>query len=449
MVVVLVTSVPIHAQIASALLREGQTVPGDSSDLIVDRLGTGKVQNGVGGFGFRFRTNDGVWRFWGSVNGNDQRILRSPETIGNFQQTSFGNFGMDDSGSIGYTASFTDLSSGQTGLSGTWLDSTLVLGENDSIPSIPGSVVESFYGAGAGMTYDGTHYWQARYNLPSGEAGVALLFGPDSSVRLKSGDSVSGIAESIDFVSAAIASTDISAFGTNYISRVRVNSGSQNDDTLLVSNGAALMAGNSFVREGEAVPISIGGRAGDTYTDELWAKINEDGSYVLDGTIQNSVSENISILMLDGQIVMREGDSIDGWTLAGLDSGVHAGINEDGDWTQIWQLESMNGVDQEALFFNEEIRLLTGDSVDWNNDGIINHLDENAFIVDFFSSPSIGDRDINGNVRILFHAVVDVNGTELQGAFSTTYSTVPEPAGFVLMLAGSVLGLIRRRSRAE
>ncbi len=455
--IVLLTASTSSAQTASALLREGDTVPGDSSGWLIN-WGPGSkysAQNGVGGFAFQVDTvnaaeTEGVNHIWGNTTGGTGTILRTAATFGDFEQQpeSFREFGMSDAGSLGYRAKSNNTNSGAS-VWGTWVDSSPILNAEDPISTLPGYF--STYNSGVGITRDGTPYWTGRYSTTQGGSatGIAIFYGTDLTVLLKSGDSIGGITETVTASSTAIQNLNLrfSAAGTSYINRIRVDTGPDTSEYIMVSNGDAMLAGGSIIREGSSVPNSIGGLAGELYTGFSRFGITESGSYMINANT-DAASTRDDIIIIDGEIILREGDEIDGLTLNG--SIESAFLNEDGDWAAIWDVDS--GADNlEALIFNGNILLLEGDLVDWNNDGVINGSDQSGFLTDFNSSTrglTLSDRDANGDVRLLFYADVDLDGTVLQGAFSMSVSAVPEPSSmFVLVLMAGPMLARRRRIR--
>ncbi len=445
-----------HAQIASALIREGETLPGDSSGFLISDIMQHKAQNGVGGFAYNVKTFDvpgtgsttqTISHLWGNTTGGAGTVLRSVSTFGNFEQFAFGQSGMSDAGVLANRASSTHTLSGSDLLQGLWLDSTLILNEEDEISTLPGNF--STNNDAVGITRSGTPYWRTSYSTTGGTSdGSAILLGDDLTVLLKSGDSIAGITQVVDSTTNAIRlDLRFSANGTNYINEVYVDTGgSTTNDGVMVSNGAALLAGGSVIREGSSVSASIGGFAGELYGNFDHFGITESGSYLITG--DTDAAETLDeFIMIDGEIVLREGDEIDGLTLNGAIE--CAFQNEDGDWAAVWDVDF--GTDNlEALIMNGEILLLAGDLVDWNNDGLIDGSDQNGFITDFTNSSrglTLSDRDANGNVRLLFNADVDLNGTVLEGGFSMSFSAVPEPSSMMVLLlaVGPMLGRRRRR----
>ena len=208
---------------------------------------------------------------------------------------------------------------------------------------------------------------------------------------------------------------------------------------MVVLNGNALMAGGSIMREASPVPAEIGGLAGENWDNFDFMGITESGSFMVTGDT-DADSALDEFVMLDGQIVLREGDPVADGIFDGAIEGAY--LNENGDFACIWDITTAD-VNLEALFFNGGLVLMEGDLVDWNNDGLIDALDQGAFVTDFtgISSLTLGDRYSGDLVDIYFTADCDVSGSVLEGGFRMT---VPEPATLSLLLLGS-LALLRRR----
>lgn len=442
-----------NAQIASALIREGDTLPGDSSGFLISNINIYNTQNGVGGYAFNVETFDAagtgeIDHIWGNTTGGSGTVLRTQTTIGNFEQTGIYQIGMSDAGALAYRGISNDTLSGTTNMWGAWVDSSLVLNERDPIANLPGNF--STASTAVDITRDGTPYWKGGYspNLgdSTGAGQAAIFFGTEQTVLLRDGDAIVGVSET---VAASYLAIDLdlrfSALGNSYISQVLVESGSLDNDGIIVSNGAALLAGGSVIREQSLIPTSVGGLAGERYDNFDRLGITESGSFMITGN--TDAAETLAeFIMIDGEILLRDGDVVDGLTLNGDIESAYQ--NEDGDWAAIWDVD-FGANNLEALIMNGEILLLEGGLVDWNNDGLVDGLDQNGFITDFSSGNrglTLSDRDANGNVRLLFNADIDLNGTLLEGGFSMSVSTVPEPSSlFVLLLASGPMLARRRR----
>lgn len=426
-VVVLVLQGIASGQFASALLRENEPLPGDM-------LGTGifsinnTAVNGAGGYAFTVNTENGGTTFshvWGNATGGAGDVIVSEGTYGNLQQTSFESFfGLSDAGVAAYSALSNDTVGGATGLDGVWTNETVVLNELDPITSLPGQF--STFNSRAGMTADGLPYWVGGFaNAQGGSTqNRALFFGPDAAVVLKGGDSIAGVPEPVSMDSAGIDfDVRFSALGTNYILPSAVDSASSLNDTVMVFNGAALVAGGGIIREQSPIPAEVGGLPGELYQNFDFVGVTEAGNYFITGNTDADNSED-EFVMVDGMIVLREGENVDGLTLNGAIEGGY--FNENGDWAVIWDVDTPGG-NVEALLVNGRIALLEGDDVDWNGDGVIDGSDQNAFLTDFtgITSLTLGNRDVDDNVDVLFTADCDVNGLTLEGGFRMSVDLAP------------------------
>ena len=329
------------------------------------------------------------------------------------------------------------------GLNGAWLDDTVLLNQRDPLPLMQG--MYSSFNTRVGMTATGQAYWVGGLaDSPGGFAqNRALFYESAANVVLMGGDSVGGVAESIAVGNSIGFNSRFSALGSNYLTVVGLDAAAAMDSTV-VFNGSVMTAGGSVVREGTAVPASIGGLAGESWETFDFLGVNESGGTLVTGDT-NAAAASDEFIMVDGQIVLREGATIDGYTING--SIESASLNEDGDWAAIWDV-ALGPDSLEALIYNGELLLLEGDFVDWNNDGVIDVLDESARITQFsgINAMTLSDRYDSVLVDIYFTAEVEHetpnrSTDELAGYFKLT---VPEPSTLALLGLGMLFGLRRR-----
>jgi len=365
-------------------------------------------------------------------------VMRTEGLIGDYDQLSFESFfGIGNAGQVAYSPSSTHIPSGTTGIDGVWLDDNPMMNEEQVYPHLPGYYWS--FGSRPGCTADGQAYWVGGITDTQGGSTQirGLYLGAGATEVLMGGSAVGGVAELIE-PGGLDFDVRFSAFGTNYLTPVTVDATST-DDGVIVLNGNALMAGGSIVREASPVPVGIGGLAGENWGNFDFMGITESGSYLVTGDTDADTSMD-EFLMLDGQIVLREGDAVADGVFDGAIEGAY--LNDNGDFACIWDITNADG-NFEALFFNGDLVLMEGDLVDWNNDGIIDGLDQGAFVDNFtgISALTLGDRYGADLVDIYFTADCDVGGSILEGGFRMT---VPEPATLSLLLLGS-LALLRRR----
>ena len=435
--------------VASALVREDEQLAGAAPGQLVSAISNSAV-NGVGGYSFTVNTSDGTTTLsnaWGHATGGAGGILFMEGAYAGYQQSAWESFfGMDDLGQIAYSPTVTQIGGGGTILDSVWVNSSPVLIEEDGITAAPG--LFSSFNSRPGMTRDGKPFWVGGLTDTQGGStqNDALFFGADASIAIQGGvDTFLGfVVDDVDFDSR------FSEFGSSYLAGVSIDTGSSLNDTVLVSNGSVLTAGGLNVREGDLVAASIGGLAGEQWSSFDFLGINEAGDVFFTGNTNAASSQNEFVYQND-QIVQREGDVVS--NLAGDNLTINGAIeggyqNADGDWTVIWDVDTTSG-NVEALIINGVVVLQEGDAVDWNNDGVIDAGDNNGVIVNFtgISALSMGNRD-GMDVSVYFTADVDFFGTsstldDLEGGFVFTY-TIPAP-GAAAVFGLAAIGASRRR----
>jgi len=407
------------AQIASTILREGDALPGGAGEIVESVNNT--AVNHVGGYAVSLSaTGAGAPRshVWGSEVGGAGRVLRTESTLGQLEQTSFESFfGMSDSGQICYSAGTTDLVSGTTGLDSMWLDDTLILIERSPVAAFPG--LFSSFNNRPSITADGVPIWVAGLtDVPGGVAiSRSLCRGATVIPILAAGDPVGGVPESvgphgIDF------DYRVSALGTNVIQEVRLDAPAEYAG-LVTFNGNAIVAGSARLRQGTAVPALIGGLPPERWDSFDFLGVTEAPRYMVTGDTDGD-SATDEFVMMDGRIVLREGDVVargaDRRPVTGAIEGGY--LNEDGDWAVGWNVD-VDGTNAEALIVNCELVLTAGDLVDWNGDGTIDEADEGATLFGFtgITSMTLGDREPGGTVCVYFTAEVDIKDHQAEAFF--------------------------------
>lgn len=432
--------IPATAQVASALLQEDGTVPGGEEPIA--SITTSAV-NQVGGYAFGINTSVGgstVSYFWGNPAGGAGYTLRGETTIGDFEQTSFESwFGLSDTGQIAYSPSCTNLVSGSTGLDGVWVDDTWISMEEEPYPHQAGWYWR--YGSRAFITGDGQPYWKGGITDTQGGStqNAGFFFGTTATPLLIGGQSVPNLPFPLS-TTAVNYDYRFSAYGTNWMAEADMDTSSTSDNAVVL-NGEGLFLGGALVREGSPLPASVGGLPDENWDNFDFHQINEAGTWMITGDSDTATSMDEFVVM-DGQIILREGDLVGGYPVAGNIE--CADLNEAGDYALTWEV-NLGGTNYvEALILNGELILKEGDLVDWNGDGVIDGGDEGAWLEDFTGTSDamhISEPYGNGLIDIYFTADVDIHGNVLEGAFKLT---VPEP-GTLSLLALGALALLRRR----
>lgn len=388
------------AQTATCLLREDGPLVGGPPGETVDALNNTAV-NQQGGFAVTANTTDGsvtTSRVWGTAAaGGAGAPLQSETQIGDYLQTSFeSNFGLAGDGTVAYSATVTDTSSGTSALDTAWLGATPLAVEGEPIPTLPGKVWR--FASRVDVTEDGQPWWFAGINDAGGaNEGAGLFFGTGATVVYKTGDVVAGLP-------AALASSPVdfdsrfSAFGNHHI--------------VLLDTSAVTGAGAYVVIDG--VPLDLGGLVGEgepcnapgALPGESWDNfdslgITEGGHYFFSGDT-NGATGTDEFLCVDGVIVRREGDTVDGAVLTGAMEGAFLG--EAGNLAYVWDRTSGGGA-LEALFVDDRLLLSEGDAIDFDGDGTV---DPTATVANF---TGLGSMTLSADRVVYVTADIDTMGT--------------------------------------
>jgi len=318
---------------------------------------------------------------WGSIDGQAGIVLQYPrQVLGSYQQARYeAGFGISSNGIVAFS---TDIANRPYGvledrpgfLDSLWISPVAAAG--DPVPvTLEGTPIEPLAGSPngfwrscslAGITSGSEPYWVAGEAEESGghtvSRGIYKGVGGELRRVLGSGDAVSlGVSYTVS------ADADFNCFrfspgGSRLIAAVRLDGLSRfNDEHVIALDSAS--GGESATRlisEGDQVP---GGAAGerikglhlvglsdpvDCWLPEVWfAAVN---------TTEHS-GQN-SVLIRDGAVMMREGQEIDGLTLAGQP--LAAQISAKGDIACIWPARAENAPARTAAFFNGRLLLAAG-----------------------------------------------------------------------------------------
>ncbi len=360
-------AVDVHAAITvTRIAYTGQTVTHNSVDVILATLNA-PFTNSLGQPGFTGGASPGgnfVWYDTGIVwqNADDTKnILTGTE----------GTMGISDTGGFNYSPSF-------NGNDSVYTHNGKLLADGDAHPALPG--LFSTFNSRPTMLPDGTAYWIGGYTDTSGGStqGRAFLKCTDTSDPntitkiLQTGDLIDGLAIGTTGLGFAY---DVSDSGNNYIIASLVGGSTATDDRVLVNGVTVAQAGS---------PTGAGDNWGPTssFAD---MSINNSGNYIHSGDTDSATSAD-EVMVYNGSIVLREGDTLGGLTLGGAVNG--ASLNNFNRFVAIWSTTSPTG---EALFYGRacnasaaQLVLAVGMQVDYDGDRI-----PDATIMDFEASGTI------------------------------------------------------------
>jgi hypothetical protein len=390
------------AQLARAILREGDAPSGAPAGHVVTVMTTPNVNHATG-FGVGFSTSNGtvtLSHFWGSATGaGAPAILRTESTINNFEQTSFESFwGYSDAGEICYSPLGTNHNTGGTGLDAAWLDDLVLAEEGQPIVSMPGK--EWRFASRPSVSGDGIPVWVGGIDdaVSGADEGRGLFRDVGATVLLKTGDVLANTGGPIDNAGISF-DYRFSRLATHYIAEIDTTELTA-VDAYMVLDGAVMTAGGpaDFIHEGSPVPLSIGGLAGENWANFDFTAVTESGEWFLTGDT-SGVTTSDEFVMKNGQILYREGDMLDGLPLTGSIDAAY--MNEAGRITFLWDVVTPAGT-REAIFIGDELIVMQGDAVDLDGDGVV---EPTSILV----NPS--DVTIASDDTVYFVGTVDVNGT--------------------------------------
>ena len=275
--------------------------------------------------------------------------------------------GIDHAGNVTFTATILNPNAPPTRLGSLWENDTLIFRAGDAIAAGPLTGKFFRFRERSLPVSDGRIELgqQLRGDIVRHVAGSAMFRDTTSfDVLLQSGDTI-GTEGTIAAESGAIvANIRWSDYGTNYVTEVDLELGFTDTDDLLVINGQpATTPSGAVIREGNTVPAADGGLAGETWDLAGLYDVNEAGSFIFSAF--NDGVANDSVLAINGEIIHRENDIVDGVTLKGQVLAV--GINDVGDYAFVWD---------ETLFINSQVVAIektasqSGTLVDTDADGV-------------------------------------------------------------------------------
>ncbi|MEM9555958.1 MAG: lamin tail domain-containing protein [Acidobacteriota bacterium] len=345
---------------------------------------------------------------------DDQVVWRNTDAIGMTLTGGESVMGIADDGSFNYSPS-TD------GDDSVWTDSGLLAVENTPAPDQPAPTASTFHSRPQ-MDDDGTAYWVAGLNPSGGTSTEARAFyeaddGLTANITtvFQSGDMIDGFTLSsgssgVDF------DYDMSSDGDHRIHALDMATGSTADDLFIYVDG-------SLVAQ-ESTPNG----SGDNWDNFDQMSINAFGDHLWSGDTDGPTATD-EYIAYNGTIVVREGDVIDGVTLASTASVRAVSINDRSEAIHAWNVSG--GV--EHIFFASDASdlpgsstriLSTGDSVDVDGDSI-----GDATVTDLNTfGPSI-EFSIDG--RVLLEVDLDFGGG---GGDQEAVIALAVPRGDVLVI---------------
>lgn len=351
-------------QRATPIIIEGEVAPGGGG-LVVTNLNS-PFTNGNGQVGFTGSLDNGgstdnfVWFDTGV-------IWRNSDALPTVLTGAEGTMGISDIGEFIYSPA-TD---GEDSVFG---DSGLIIRETDPAPEFPGQFIS--FASRPQMIDDGTSSWVSGItDTMGGSTDFRALYQENGGVITKvlaSGDLVGGFTidtNGIDF------DYSFSDSGSHHISVLLMDTGSTADDGFVYVDGALVAR--------ETDPSGDG----DNWDNFDIVDINDNGDYVFSGDTDGATTGD-EFIAYNGTIVLREGDTIDGITLASSASVQFLSISNRGQACFTWSTggeEYLFVADADRIRQTARLVFQTGADVDFDGDGVAD-----ANITDFNASTGIG-----------------------------------------------------------
>ncbi len=398
-----------HGQVATSLIVEGGPVPG-AEDYTVSSLSNVDA-NGVDGFSFTVAVVDPtgaeVDGAWGTYLGDvPPTLLRTEQGYADYIQGNWESFfGMSDDG-IAYSPSCTRTSDGETGLDSVWLNDDWAAMEEEPFPYRDGWFWR--FASRPGVTRDGVPYFVGGITSVQGGSTEerGLFFGPDGEPVYIGGTVIDGLPDPVAATTGNVSfDFRFSPYGTYVIAEVQTDTGDFNTDNHIVINDTVITIDGLPLSEGGPVAEAAGGLPGELWDNWDYLGISEAGDWLVTGDTSLPTSED-EFLMLNGQIILREGQEIDGLILDGPMQ--HAYLGPDGDWACVWDGDTGTEV-VEILIVNGEVVLIEGMPVDIDGDL---EPDPDAILTDITGMAilAISERDDQGRAKVYFTADIEAPG---------------------------------------
>jgi PEP-CTERM motif-containing protein len=381
--------------------------------------------DGFGKVGFVAAFSDNTRGIWHSSG----FVFNSSDALPNSLTGGEGTMGVSNSGNFIYSPSF-------NGGDAVYTAGGKLLADGDAVPNNPG--LFSVFNSRPTMLPNGTAHWIGGTSTTSGgSTSNRHLFratnpnNPMSISRVLGGGDV--IAGKTISTAASNFDYDISDNGSHHVHILDMVTGSSTNNVHVYRDGA-------FVAQ-ESLPVGDG----TNWENFDGVYVNNAGDWLLHGDTTGATTSD-EFIAFKGQIKVREGQTIDGTTLATGASVNAASIDNKNNVVHTWGWGT-GATAQEHLFFGDADDLLNGvrllsrnDQIDSNGDSIADWT-----ITDFEASGVIGpglDLAEDGFVYVEVSMIPVAGGTEIE---SILRLAVPEPATLGLLALG--LLAIRRRRR--
>ena len=349
--------------------------------------------DGTGRVGFVGRANDQVsiddhFIWYGSgVQFVDSSVVGQTLTGGE------STMGIGDAGQFIYSPSV-------DGADSVWTHNGLLHSENTQAPGFPAGTNTTFHSRPT-MNPAGASFWVSGFNESAGTTteGRILYTSPDSTpgattVVLRSDDVIGGL--TIDRPSGIDFDYAFSNDANHLIAVLLFDTGSTIDDGGLYVDGAVV------ARENQP------NGTGDDWDNFDNVDINNSGNYVFSGDTNGSTDSD-EFIAYNGDIIMREGDTVGGVALTTSARVDGLSINSSNQFIHLW---NVGGGGSEVLLLTcepDSVDITTfpvlaiGDELDFDNDGMAD-----AVVTDFNASGSVGPGlSLGENGQI--HVELDIN----------------------------------------
>jgi hypothetical protein len=389
--VFLITLALAHAAVVS-----GEVVSADGDDA----LGNGVLVDAVGA---PFATEAGAVLHQLGIGSDDCIFLDQTPIFCN----------SDDPASVltGFEASFGGTDAGQFVYSPSVGGSDAVYGHNGLLavedvqaPGGFGAGVTSTFHSRPKMRASGVAYWVSGVNRTGGTSTEERVFfrAPDAdpsaiSTVFVGGDSLAGgtlgLSNGIDF------DFDVSNDDTHLINVLLLDTGSTADDGIVYVDGVEI------AREG-----SLNG-SGDSWDNFDVVVINNQGDFLFSGDTDGSTDTD-EFIAYNGDIVLREGDTVDGVALSTTATVRFLSLNDEGAAAYGWDTST-----EEFVFYacdasdlgNATRVLATGDELDIDGDGI-----GDAFVTDLNQSSGTPSNSLAGDGSLYVEVDLDFGAGDVE-----------------------------------